>query len=92
MKIADFFLDRGYAIVVYIDIGLNMQGRWVRVVSGKVGFVDSVKKMEMVPVEDEQTIEYVSPEVVTYCGDTLLEEMGPARACGASVPACPISD
>ena len=54
--------------------------------------MDKAMKMEMVPVEDEQRIEYVSPEVITYCGDRLLEEMGPARACGASVPACPISD
>ena len=40
----------------------------------------------------EATTEYVAPQIVTYSGDRLLEEMGPARACGASVPACPISD
>ena len=36
--------------------------------------------------------EVLAPEVITYSGDRLLEEMGPARACGASIPACPISD
>ena len=41
--------------------------------------------------KDEMT-GYAAPEVITYSGDRLLEEMGPARACGASVPACPISD
>ena len=42
--------------------------------------------------EQEQRADYIAPEVITYSGDRLLEEMGPARACGASVPACPISD
>ena len=42
--------------------------------------------------EDEQRADYAAPEVITYSGDRLIEEMGPARACGASVPACPISD
>ena len=41
--------------------------------------------------EDEQRADYATPEVITYSGDRLLEELGPARACGASVPACPIS-
>ena len=44
------------------------------------------------PREDEPRADYAAPEVITYSGDRLLEEMGPARACGASVPACPISD
>ena len=42
--------------------------------------------------EEKQRGDYAAPEVITYSGDRLLEEMGPARACGASVPACPISD
>ena len=44
------------------------------------------------PRRDETRADYATPEVITYSGDRLLEEMGPARACGASVPACPISD
>ena len=48
--------------------------------------------MQEQPRRDEQRADYVAPEVITYSGDRLLEEMGPARACGASVPACPISD
>ena len=42
--------------------------------------------------EEKPRADYAAPEVITYSGDRLLEEMGPARACGASVPACPISD
>ena len=53
-----------------------------------------MKKDEHRPstVRREKNLDYVAPEVITYSGDRLLEEMGPARACGASVPACPISD
>ena len=53
-----------------------------------------MRKEERQPtaVKDEKNTDYVAPEVITYSGDRLLEEMGPARACGASVPACPISD
>ena len=42
--------------------------------------------------EEERRADYAAPEVITYSGDRLIEELGPARACGASVPACPISD
>ena len=51
---------------------------------------DEIRKKER--TEQEAAAEYTAPEVITYSGDRLLEEMGPARACGASVPACPISD
>ena len=44
------------------------------------------------PRMDESKADYTAPEVLTYSGERLLEELGPARACGASVPACPISD
>ena len=47
---------------------------------------------EMQRSKEEPRADYVSREVITYSGDRLLEETGPARACGASLPACPISD
>ena len=47
---------------------------------------------EMQKPRKEPRADYEAPQIITYSGDTLLEEMGPARACGASVPACPISD
>ena len=42
--------------------------------------------------EEKPKTVYIAPEVITYSSEKLLEELGPARACGASVPACPISD
>ena len=49
------------------------------------------KHVDVLP-EQEKKSDYEAPEVLTYSGEKLLETLGPARACGASVPACPISD
>ena len=51
---------------------------------------DEIRKKER--KEREAATDYAAPEVITYSGERLVEELGPARACGASVPACPISD
>ncbi len=48
----------------------------------KFGNVEAVSESEW---------EYVSPEIISYHCDELLEKLGPARACSSS-PTCPTSD
>ena len=53
--------------------------------------MENEKKEKPVSKIDRRKPEYEAPKVVTYSGDDLLKELGPAQACspfGGSVLGC----